>query len=67
MPLFAKVEAQWFLRVLFVDVTEMFHQTFFERSLGLTNVEFIAVSASEAIDDICAVATEVDTAFKGLA
>ena len=58
-----KMCAGRFQRVFAIDVTKMFHQAFFQGSFCLTNILFVAKSASQAVNYIGAVATEICTAF----
>ena len=59
----AKMCALGFCWVLFVDVTEVFHQSLFEWSFSLTNIYLVTMSAFQAINDIGAVAAKIGTAF----
>ena len=56
---------QWLRSIRFGNVTEVFTKAFFQFSLGLTHVEFVAMCASQTVDEIAAVAGEFAAALRG--
>ena len=54
---------KWLRSIRFGNVTEMFHKAFFQFPLGLPYIKFVAMLASEAVDEVAAVAGEIAAAF----